>query len=155
MIICNYDKQKRMCMFLYRNHLSYFHVNWLQIYGYEIWDFTLPGNITSAQMFELTLYISSSLTNLPPIAYNVYNSYKNKSGSMRSFTEAIRPLVSVVILFILTTLWIVKAPNVLETDPTALFFVTGIIFSNICVRTRLLTSIWKKHQYFQFYFSVV
>ncbi|GJQ76278.1 hypothetical protein Trydic_g2008 [Trypoxylus dichotomus] len=104
------------------------------IYGHEIWDFTLPGNITSAQMFEITLYISSSLTNLPPIFYNVYASYKKKTGHMRSFLEAIRPLVSVLILFVLTTFWIIKAPNVLETDPNALFFLTGIIFSNICCR---------------------
>lgn len=84
-------------------------------------------------MFELTLYISSSLTNLPPIFYNIYASYKRKTGYMRPFSEAVRPLISITILFTLTTFWIIKAPNILEADPNAMFFLTGMIFSNICV----------------------
>ncbi|KAK9701843.1 CDP-alcohol phosphatidyltransferase, partial [Popillia japonica] len=48
--------------------------------------------------------------------------------------EAIRPLISITILFTLTTLWIIKAPDILERDPNAMFFLTGMIFSNICCR---------------------
>lgn len=85
-------------------------------------------------MFEMLLYISSLISNVPVVLYNIYMSYQNKTGHMRPFTEAIRPLIPIFIFFIITLVWILKSPsNLIETDPRALFFLMGTIFSNISV----------------------
>lgn len=52
---------------------------------------------------------------------------------MRTFSEAVRPLVSVIVFLIVTSIWATFSPFILETDPRALYFLTGTIFSNICV----------------------
>lgn len=116
---------------LYNPH-HYIHFSF-QIGGSEMWQFSV-GPITTGMMFELTLYISSLLTNIPVVFYNIYLSYKNKTGHMRPFTEAIRPLVAVFMCFVITLGWMLYSPsNVLERDPRALFFLMGTIFSNISV----------------------
>lgn len=85
-------------------------------------------------LVEGTLYISSAITNWPIVADNIYQSYKNKTGHMRPFIEAVRPLVPLVLCYLVTYLWIMVSPsNVVERDPRALFFLMGTIFSNISV----------------------
>lgn len=120
--------------FYYFLLLNKLHVFFLfQFFGHEIWQFMIPGGITASVMFEFVLYVSSLGSNLPVILYNIYLSYKNKTGYMRSFTEAVRPLVPVVIFLILTSIWACKTSFLLDRDPRALYFLTGTIFSNICV----------------------
>lgn len=98
-----------------------------------MWQFRI-GPVTSGMIFELLLYVSSVLTNLPVVFYNIYLSYKNKTGHMRPFTEAIRPLVAVFICFMVHLIWMLYSPsNIIEKDPRALFFLMGTIFSNISV----------------------
>lgn len=64
-----------------------------------------------------------------------HRSYRDKTGKMRTFPEAIRPLVPLVLLFAISTIWIVHSPNnILEKDPRIIYFGIGTIFSNICVR---------------------
>jgi ethanolaminephosphotransferase len=102
------------------------------IFGYKIWQFNLMG-LEAGVCFEMLLYVSSTLFNTPPLIYNMYCAYAYKTGKMRSFAEATRPLVSVFIFFGLTTLWVHKAPDMLNKDPRAVYFMLGTIFSNICV----------------------
>lgn len=53
---------------------------------------------------------------------------------MRTLPEAIRPLVPLVLLFMISTLWILfSQQNVLEKDPRIIYFAIGTTFSNICV----------------------
>lgn len=94
----------------------------------------MPGGITSGSMFELFLYLSAVVANLPVILYNIYKSYKDRTGHMRSFSEAVRPLVPVLLFFTVTSAWVLRSPNLLRTDPRAVYFLTGTIFSNICCR---------------------
>lgn len=103
------------------------------VYGHEVWRFTI-GGISAGILFEITLYVSSMASNLPVILYNMYWSYKLRTGHMRSFTEAVRPLVPIVIFLILTSYWAFNSPYILDKDPRALYFLTGTIFSNICCR---------------------
>lgn len=57
---------------------------------------------------------------------------------MRCFSEAVRPLIPVAICMLLGSLWVLRSPNnIIEVDPRAMYFMTGTIFSNICV-SRLL-----------------
>jgi ethanolaminephosphotransferase len=102
--------------------------------GHESWQFILPGGITTGLMFEILLYSMALLTNVPVILNNIYVSYQEKTGHMRSFSEAMRPLVPVTAFFLITLSWISLSPsNILERDPRAVFVVISTIFSNICV----------------------
>ncbi|CAH1116634.1 unnamed protein product [Phaedon cochleariae] len=102
--------------------------------GYEIWQFRF-GDITTGHIVEVILLISSLLSNVPIVTKNIYLSYKNKSGKMRKFSDAIRPLLSVGIFFILTLVWISYSPtNILDREPRAFFLLLGTVFSNISCR---------------------
>ncbi|CAG9829087.1 unnamed protein product [Diabrotica balteata] len=104
------------------------------IFGSEIWQFRF-GSVTAGNIFELTLYISSLISNVPVISYNIYISYKNKTGKMRPFSDAIRPLLPVGSFFLISLVWILYSPgNIVERDPRALFFLLGTVFSNISCR---------------------
>lgn len=53
---------------------------------------------------------------------------------MRPFIEAIRPLIPFVSLFVITTVWILYSTNdIISKEPRTLFFLFGIVFSNISV----------------------
>lgn len=55
---------------------------------------------------------------------------------MRSFLEAIRPLIPFTSLFVLTTVWVLLSRNdICSREPRMMFVLYGTIFSNICVRT--------------------
>nr|CAD7439654.1 unnamed protein product [Timema bartmani] len=105
------------------------------IYGDQVWSFTIPGNISAGHMFEIAFYISALVTNLPVVLWNIYMSYKNKTGKMRTFWEANRPLVPVLLFLLLSTVWVTCSPvDIIELDPRFIYLTTGTIFSNICCR---------------------
>ncbi|KAF7272694.1 ethanolaminephosphotransferase 1-like [Rhynchophorus ferrugineus] len=105
------------------------------IFGHELWYYTFPGGITNGLCVELVLYISALISNVPIVLYNIYKSYRDKTGHMRSFSEAIRPLIPIFIFFLMTLFWILESPaDVVNKDPRALFFLMGTIFSNISCR---------------------
>ena len=53
---------------------------------------------------------------------------------MRTFNEAMRPLVPVTFYFVICTIWVVYSPSDVVTEaPRFVYLVTGTIFSNICV----------------------
>lgn len=41
------------------------------LFGIQMWDFTLPGGITSAYAFEMLLYISGLVSSHPFIVYRI------------------------------------------------------------------------------------
>lgn len=105
------------------------------IVGSEFWQYSLPGGITNGILVELLLYISALISNVPIVGYNIYRSYKDKTGHMRTFSEAVRPLIPLVILFSITLVWVYTSPaDVVDRDPRALFLLLGTIFSNISCR---------------------
>ncbi|KAK4885714.1 hypothetical protein RN001_001985 [Aquatica leii] len=105
------------------------------IWGNELWQFVLPGDITIGKMLEVLIYGTALFSNLPTVLWNVYLSYKERTGYMRSLPEALRPFVPVVIFFIICVIWVLNSPsNILQSDPRPVYFFTGTIFSNICCR---------------------
>ncbi|XP_055298290.1 ethanolaminephosphotransferase 1 isoform X2 [Sitodiplosis mosellana] len=105
------------------------------IFGIEMWRFTLPGGYTPAFAFEMTLYISGLISSHPFIIYRIIVSYTKRTGKMRPFIEAVRPLFPFVLLFIITTIWVIfSRNNILSREPRILFLLFGTIFSNISCR---------------------
>lgn len=52
---------------------------------------------------------------------------------MRSASEAIRPLWSLLTVFVVLTVWVHKSDNLIEYDPRMLFLLIGTVFSNVAV----------------------
>ena len=78
--------------------------------------------------------------NCHKVRYDVISrSYRDRTGKMRSFSEAVRPLVPLFIFFALSSLWAVFSPNdIINRAPRIFYILTGTIFSNINVSTYLL-----------------
>jgi len=101
--------------------------------GFEFWKFTLPGGITAGALFELLMWGGSLLTSLPVSLWNIYTAYRDGTGKNRTLWEANRPLVSPLLFFTLTTIWVLASPtDILNRDPRCFTFLVGTVFSNIC-----------------------
>lgn len=89
-----------------------------------------------ARYFEWATYISGMLTSHPIIAKNIYLSYKNKTGKMRPFCDAIRPLIPLFGLFALSSVWVFLSQNsIVWVEPRVIFMCFGTVFSNFTVST--------------------
>ncbi|XP_058801369.1 ethanolaminephosphotransferase 1-like [Phymastichus coffea] len=103
--------------------------------GHEFWKFDLPWGINAGSMFEMFLYLNAIVSSLPVVLWNIYKSYRDETGKMRSFSEAIRPLVPLAVLFTICTVWVIYSPTqIIEADPRIVFFTVGTMYSNICCR---------------------
>ncbi|GAB0099330.1 ethanolaminephosphotransferase 1 [Sergentomyia squamirostris] len=102
--------------------------------GPDIWRQPV-FDITPANAFLVLLVVSAVITNHPIIIRNIYRSYRDGTGKMRPFREAIRPLIPLVGLFVISHVWVVFSVNdVVTLDPRLLFVCFGTIFSNISCR---------------------
>ncbi|KAK9869249.1 hypothetical protein WA026_002999 [Henosepilachna vigintioctopunctata] len=105
------------------------------IFGPELWQFKLDNGIKTSTVFELLLYGSAIVSNVPVVTYNIYKSYRDKTGYMRPLSEAIRPLIAFFALFLILYTWITISPSrILERDPRVIYLILGTIFSNISCR---------------------
>lgn len=100
---------------------------------FHIWKCSLPFGIPLGLGLEFLLH-ASALSSVPMVVRNIYQSYKNKTGKMRTPIEAARPFFPFITFLALFFFWVAKSPNhIMETDTRAVFLLTGTIFSNISV----------------------
>ncbi|BFZ16875.1 hypothetical protein BsWGS_19914 [Bradybaena similaris] len=101
--------------------------------GHDIWKFRIPIFYWSAaETFEIILYAGFAGLTFPFTFYNIYRSYKDKSGKMHSFSEAMRPLVSTCVLFGLMIYWaVVSSCDIIELQPRLFYWTAGTAFSHI------------------------
>ncbi|XP_068632475.1 ethanolaminephosphotransferase 1 isoform X1 [Battus philenor] len=105
------------------------------VIGPRAWHVTLPGGFTPGFLFELVLYFSAMLTSQTVILWNIYKSYRDGTGKMRPFLEAVRPLIPLAVFFALSTIWAVFSPtDIINRGPRLFYVLTGTIFSNINCR---------------------
>ncbi|CAH4037838.1 ethanolaminephosphotransferase 1 [Pieris brassicae] len=105
------------------------------VIGPQAWHVGLPGGLTPGIIFEVTLYLSAMLTSQTVILWNIYKSYRDKTGKMRSFTETIRPLIPLAVFFVLSSIWALYSPtDIINRGPRLFYVLTGTIFSNINCR---------------------
>jgi ethanolaminephosphotransferase len=103
-------------------------------WGSGIYHVPLIHGYTCGHLLEYVLHISA-LSNLPMVGYNLYRSYADKTGKMRTFTECVRPLVPLASFVAISLLWAHFSPNqIINNDPRAVYLLTGTIFSNISCR---------------------
>ncbi|XP_053694811.1 ethanolaminephosphotransferase 1 [Sabethes cyaneus] len=104
------------------------------MFGYRMWKTELPGGISAGQLMEICLHISA-LSNLPMVLYNMYRSYKDRTGKLRTAKEALRPLFTYGTFMFISLLWVFVSPNdIMSRDPRAVYILSGTIFSNISCR---------------------
>lgn len=105
------------------------------VLGPEVWNVRLLGGFTPGVLFEIMLYVTAIITSQTIILWNIYKSYRDRTGKMRPFSEAIRPLIPIFILFGLSGLWAHYSKNdIITRDPRMFYVLTGCIFSNINCR---------------------
>ncbi|XP_026315589.1 ethanolaminephosphotransferase 1 isoform X2 [Hyposmocoma kahamanoa] len=86
-------------------------------------------------VWNIFINFSAMLTSQTVIIWNIYKSYRDRTGKMRSFWEAVRPLVPVLTFFTLSALWAIYSPtNIIERGPRLFYLLIGTIFSNINCR---------------------
>ncbi|XP_013396711.1 ethanolaminephosphotransferase 1 isoform X1 [Lingula anatina] len=106
---------------------------------YLFWKFaiTIPflnKTLDSGDLAEISLYVGSGMS-LPISLYNIYRSYRDQTGKMRSLWEANRPLVCTTILFVSYTVWIWNSKcAVLDNNPRIFLWTVGTSFSYFTVR---------------------
>jgi hypothetical protein len=84
----------------------------------------------------------------------IFRSYRDKTGKLRSFNDAAKPLYPLFWLFIISTIWAVHSPNhILDVDPRVFFMITGTIFSSFSV-CKIVPSL-KKYYHFNDFSSAV
>lgn len=104
------------------------------IFGPEIWQYTILG-VKPCVIFEVTLYVSAMITSHPIIIHNIYKSYRDKTGKMRPFREAARPMFPLLSLFVVSTVWaLFSRNNIVFLEPRMFIVLSGTIFSNINCR---------------------
>ncbi|XP_068625149.1 ethanolaminephosphotransferase 1-like [Battus philenor] len=92
------------------------------------------GEVTFAQALELAIHATGLFTTLPVSIYNVYLSYRNRTGNSYSLSEAVRPLWSICSMVAVMTYWGLRSHNVMESYPRAFLLLFGTLFSNIASR---------------------
>ncbi|XP_040167201.1 ethanolaminephosphotransferase 1 [Anopheles arabiensis] len=104
------------------------------MFGYQLWKVDLPWGVSAGQLMELCLHVSA-MSNLPMVVYNMYRSYKDRTGKMRTMKEAMRPLFTYGSFMFVCLLWVFVSPSdIMNRDPRAVYIMTGTIFSNISCR---------------------
>ena len=104
------------------------------IFGYATWKVSILG-LPPGPIMEFCLYLGSMGLAVPVAIRNTYRSYRDGTGKMRPFLEAVRPLISFLVALMLFMSWALASPNdILEKDPRMYFYVSGTVCANLSCR---------------------
>uniref|UniRef100_Q6GL79 Ethanolaminephosphotransferase 1 n=1 Tax=Xenopus tropicalis TaxID=8364 RepID=Q6GL79_XENTR len=102
------------------------------VVGAETWYQPVVFNILYRDLFTTMIVGCAVCVTLPMSLYNVFKGYRNNTLKHTSLYEAMLPIISPVLLFILSTLWILASPSkILEHHPRLFYFMVGTTFANI------------------------
>ncbi|XP_075125446.1 ethanolaminephosphotransferase 1 isoform X2 [Leptodactylus fuscus] len=102
------------------------------VVGVETWYKPVVYNILYRDFFTTMIVGCALSVTLPMSLYNVYKGYRNNTLKHTTLYESMLPLISPVLLFILSTLWIFASPlQILEAHPRLFYFMVGTTFANI------------------------
>ncbi|XP_033124298.1 ethanolaminephosphotransferase 1-like [Anneissia japonica] len=104
------------------------------ICGYEFWKGTIFGYEWRTVIVPAVIFGSAGLS-VPQSVYNVYRGYKDGTGKMRPYIQAMEPLYPLLILFVLSVIWAFMSPaDILHLHPRIFCLAIGTINSNIACR---------------------
>ncbi|CAF4859018.1 unnamed protein product [Pieris macdunnoughi] len=101
--------------------------------GPEVYKTYVYGEVTFVQALELAIHTTGLFTTLPVAVYNVYLSYKKRTGKMYPLVDALRPIWPMLIMTCLMTSWAASS-DIMLRDLRAFLMLFGTLFSNIASR---------------------
>lgn len=103
--------------------------------GYELWKYKLPGEMSCGPIMEAMIYIGIYFLSFPLTLWHIRDSYRERTGKMRSFFEAVRPLVSFFLAMAACLAWAIYSPNdVFHNDVRCFFYMSGTLYANMSCR---------------------
>ncbi|XP_071162791.1 ethanolaminephosphotransferase 1-like [Mytilus edulis] len=104
--------------------------------GHDMWKFKVPiVDMQMSNVFEIVCYVGFLGLTMPFTFWNIYESYKNKTGKMLGLWEAMRPVIATISLFSLMIVWAkFSSCDIIELYPRLFYLTTGTVFSNITCR---------------------
>ncbi|ELU13280.1 hypothetical protein CAPTEDRAFT_184397 [Capitella teleta] len=104
------------------------------IFGYEIYKFSYAG-FTVGDAFEFLMHFSVWGFSIPMSLWNVYVSYRDRTGKMYSLWDNIKPLVPIFIEFALFLMWMrYSSYDIIKKQPRLFTTSCGTVFSHITCR---------------------
>ncbi|XP_053323976.1 ethanolaminephosphotransferase 1-like isoform X2 [Spea bombifrons] len=105
------------------------------VFGVDAWHKPLWFNCYMTDILITFLVGCSLLIAFPQTVYNIYLGYKQKTLLKTSVYEALLPLFSPALLFLLLTVWVISSPcGILEKQPRLFLWMVGVTFSNVTCR---------------------
>ncbi|XP_060793602.1 ethanolaminephosphotransferase 1 isoform X2 [Neoarius graeffei] len=102
------------------------------VVGVETWYKPLIWNILYRDLFIVMILGCLFAVTLPMSLYNIFKAYRSNTLKHSSVYEALLPFFSPTILFILSTLWVIRSPsNILELQPRIFCMMVGTAFANV------------------------
>ncbi|XP_008294533.1 ethanolaminephosphotransferase 1 isoform X1 [Stegastes partitus] len=100
--------------------------------GVETWYQPLLWGLLYRDLFTFMIIACSFTVTLPMSLYNVLKAHRSNTLKHSSLYEAFLPFLSPVLLFILSTIWVVFSPsNILEQQPRMFYLMVGTAFANV------------------------
>ena len=105
------------------------------IFGYETWKVLLPSGQSPGVLVEGVLYFFCYGFALSVALRNIYVSYRDGTGKMRPFFEAIVPLISFFLACLFCMIWVFASKNdILDQSVRIFFLMSGTVYANMSCR---------------------
>ncbi|KAJ8362295.1 hypothetical protein AAFF_G00384620 [Aldrovandia affinis] len=105
------------------------------VVGVETWHVPFAWNFQYRDLFTVMILGCSFAVTLPMSLYNVFKAYRSNTLKQDSLYESFLPFLSPVLLFVLSTLWVLLSPtDILELQPRVFFLMVGTSSCVICCK---------------------
>ncbi|MEQ2266683.1 hypothetical protein XENORESO_015469, partial [Xenotaenia resolanae] len=102
------------------------------VVGVETWYQPVIWNLLYRDLFTFMIIACSFSVTLPMSLYNVLKAYRSNTLKHSSLYEAFLPFLSPVLLFVLSTTWVIFSPSkILELQPRMYYLMVGTAFANV------------------------
>ncbi|XP_077345131.1 ethanolaminephosphotransferase 1 isoform X2 [Lithobates pipiens] len=102
------------------------------VVGVEAWYKPVVFNILYRDFFTTMIVGCAVTVTLPMSLYNVIKGYRNNTLKHTTLYESMLPIISPVLLFILSAIWIFASPTkILDAHPRLFYYMVGTTFANI------------------------
>uniref|UniRef100_A0A3Q2XCR6 Ethanolaminephosphotransferase 1 n=1 Tax=Hippocampus comes TaxID=109280 RepID=A0A3Q2XCR6_HIPCM len=102
------------------------------VVGVETWYQPVLFYFLYRDLFTFMIVACSFLVTLPMSLCNVFRAYRSNSLKHSSVYEAFLPFLSPVLLFVLSTIWVLFSPSdILELQPRLYYLMVGTAFANV------------------------